>query len=456
MFLINKERKEKNMNIVSFIYGIFSSIFMIFIGMLQKINLRRGYTFDTRIAMEVFRSMIMNVFEISETIAENDDLLYERKEFGRKIKIGLLTNEIPPVVYGGVATWIVNFINMFEDNKYFEVYPIFLAHLDNLPEDCHNKYKNLRVIKNVEDVKNVFSDIDICINNLWIAEETISQIKDFYPLLKIITVCHSLIRMENLTNMGSCYTNNFNRQETTFMISDFVVLISKAEENYYNALGYSSFETETRVIYNSYTPKYDKMFDNNNVNVDYSLNNTGYIGRHVPRKRPELPILAVDLLKKDNIKVFNMGVDYDKYDNEYWRKLEEVYKNNLVIIPFSSNKRDKDYYWENIGVNCITGIYEPFGYTICETIDRGIPVVVSNIDGPKEIIEEVKDNVYLYDVDVDNYNNDIYNISKALQDVWNTPSDVRCLNSRKARKCLDKLRPENIIKHWEKLLYEII
>ena len=47
-------------------------------------------------------------------------------------------------------------------------------------------------------------------------------------------------------------------------------------------------------------------------------------------------------------------------------------------------------YWDSVGVNCITGIYEPFGYTICVTIDRGIPVVVSNIDGPKEIIEEVK------------------------------------------------------------------
>ena len=104
-----------------------------------------------------------------------------------------MTNEIPPVVYGGVATWIVNFIKMFEGNEYFEVYPIFIAHLDNLPEECHAKYKNLRVINNVEDVKNVFSDIDICINNLWIIEETICQIKEFYPILKIITVCHSLI-----------------------------------------------------------------------------------------------------------------------------------------------------------------------------------------------------------------------------------------------------------------------
>ena len=94
-------------------------------------------------------------------------------------------------------------------------------------------------------------------------------------------------------------------------------------------------------------------------------------------------------------------MDGQSYD--LMRKLEKEYEENLVIIPFSSNKKDKDYYWENVGVNCITGIYEPFGYTICETIDRGIPVVVSNIDGPKEIIEEVKDNVYIYDVDVDDF-----------------------------------------------------
>ena len=403
--------------------------------------------------MDVFKSMITTVFSVHEEGISTPN--FERKETHKKIKIGLLTNEIPPIVYGGVATWIVNFIKMFEDNEYFEIYPIFLEHLDTLPQECYKKYANLRVISNDEDVKNVFSDIDVCVNNLWIAEETITKIKEFYPDLKIITVCHSLIRMENITNMGSCYTNNFNRQETTFMISDYVVLISQAEENYYNLLGYENFDTQTRVIYNSYTPKYDDMFNEDKVDVDYSLNNTGYIGRHVPRKRPELPILAVDLLNED-VKVFNMGVDYDKYDNEYWRKLENEYKDNLVIIPFSSNKKDKDYYWENVGVNCITGIYEPFGYTICETIDRGIPVVVSDIDGPKEIIEEVRENVYIYDVDVDNYENDIVNISKALQDVWNTPSEVRKMNALEARKCLDKLRPENISLHWEKLFYEVI
>ena len=378
------------------------------------------------------------------------------EEVQKKVKVGLLTNEIPPIVYGGVATWIVNFIKMFEDDENIEVVPIFLAYNDKLPVECLLQYPNIRIIEKEDDIRICFEDIDVCVNNLWIALETIVKIKELFPDMSIISVCHSLIRMENITNMGSCYTNNFNRQETTFMISDYVILISKAEEEYYNLLGYSNFDTETRVIYNSYTPKYDDMFENDEVDVDYSLNDAGYIGRHVPRKRPELPILAVDLLKKDDVKVFNMGVDYDKYDNDYWRKLEKDYKDNLVIIPFSSNKKDKDYYWDNVGVNCITGIYEPFGYTICESIDRGIPVVVSNIDGPKEIIEEVKDNVYIYEVDVDNYNNDIKNISYALQNVWDTPSDIRKINSREARKCLDKLRPENIVRHWEKLIYDII
>jgi glycosyltransferase involved in cell wall biosynthesis len=341
---------------------------------------------------------------------------------------------------------------MFEDDEDFEIIPIFLAYNDKLPEECFQKYKNLKVINNPNEVKEAFSDIDVCVNNLWIAEDTINQIKELFPSMNIVTVCHSLIRMENITNMGSCYTNNFNHQEVTFQNSDYVVLISKAEENYYNKLGYSNLNKNTRVIYNSYTPQFD---DKDNI-VNYNSNDSGYIGRHVPRKRPELPIMAINSLNKDDVKVYNMGVDYDKYDNDYWKIMEKEYEKNLVIIPFSTDKKVKEDYWKSIGINCITGIYEPFGYTICESIDRSMPVIVSNIDGPKEIIDEVKEYVYTYEVDVDNYENDIENISKAFQKVWDTPPEVRKFNSTMARKCLDKLRPEYIRIDWRNLIYEII
>ena len=119
------------MNIISFVYGIFSSIFLVFLGILQKFHLS-NYEFDAQIAMDVFKRMLNSIIEVSLDNDNDNDVVIQRPENNRKIKIGLLTNEIPPIVYGGVATWIVNFINMFKDNEYFEVYPIFLAHLDNL------------------------------------------------------------------------------------------------------------------------------------------------------------------------------------------------------------------------------------------------------------------------------------------------------------------------------------
>ena len=387
-----------------------------------------------------------------QNIQQNKTNTYNSILDTRKIRVGLLTNEIPPIVYGGVATWIVNFINMFKTNNKMEVIPIFLAFQDDLPEECLEKYPNIRIIKTPDDIQEAFKDIDICINNLWIALDTIITIKELFPTINIISVCHSLIRMEHITNLGSQYTNNFNEQETTFQQSDYVVLISHAEKDYYDQFGYNMFKTRTAVIYNSYIPKCDHC----ESTIDYSSNHIGYIGRHVPRKRPEIPIKAVDYLQNETIKVYNMGVDYDKYDNAYWRKLAKEYVDQLVVIPFSTDKKVKENYWSKIGINCITGIYEPFGYTICESIDRGVPVIVQNIDGPKEIVEEIKEHVYMYDVDTKDYKQDILNFSKTLEHIWNTPPEIRRVNAIKARKCLDKLRPEVISKDWEHLIQTIL
>ncbi len=428
-----------------------SSIIEVFKMILERVYFMFHGTYE--INHETIYNIYKSMFELSYTTSVNATNVNTTEviKFDKKIKLGLLTNEIPPIVYGGVATWIVNFIKMFENDKDVEVVPIFLAYQDTLPYECLKKYKNIRVINSEEDIIGCFSDIDVCVNNLWIALDTIINIKKQYPNMSMVSVCHSLIRMENITNMGSCYTNNFNQQEITFQNSDYVVLISKAEERYYNSFGYNLFGTKTRVIYNSYTPKYDNV----ELDINYGSNDVGYIGRHVPRKRPEIPLLAVNTLENRDVRVFNMGVDYDKYDNEYWRKLEKEHKDRLVIIPFSTDTKVKEDYWKTIGINCITGIYEPFGYTICESLDRRIPVIVSDIDGPKEIIEEVKDNIITYEVDIDNYKNDINNFSKVLDEMWKISPEQRKINCEKARKCLDKLRPEVIKEDWKRLIHEI-
>ena len=368
---------------------------------------------------------------------KNDDLI--------KKKIGLLTNEIPPVVYGGVATWIINFMEMFTDDEDYEVIPIYLAYQDYPPEDF-KKYKDIRIVYYPDDIKDCFRDIDICINNIWISLDTIKEIKNLYPSMPMVSVCHSLIQMEHKTNLGSQYQVTWEDQEITFKNSDFVVLISESEKEYYFDFKYDDFKAKPVVIYNSYKPKYDNI----DCGINYELNNPGYIGRHVPRKRPELPIFAVKNIGNGDVQVYNMGVDYKNGSNLYWDKLNKDHK-QLNIIPFSSDPDLKKKYWENIGVNCITGIYEPFGYTICETLDRRVPCIVQDIGGPSEIIKNFEKNVITYKVDID-FDNDVNNFSEALQKFWSLSIEERKSMAEKARESLDKFRPEYIKKEWKKLL----
>jgi hypothetical protein len=72
------------------------------------------------------------------------------------------------------------------------------------------------------------------------------------------------------------------------------------------------------------------------------------------------------------------------------------------------------------------------------------------------IIDEVKDKVYTYKVDTENYDNDIINFATTLKDMWSISPQLRKKRAIEARKCLDKLRPEVIKDEWKELIYSII
>ena len=391
---------------------------------------------------------IINNYTDEEKVTPKQIEDMKKNLVNNKVKIGLLTNELPPIVYGGVSTWILNFMKMFKDNPHVDVVPIFLAHIDKPHESFFENYPGIRILDkdNIDnDIKENLKDIKIIVNNLWVANDMVKRIIDIYPQLKIISVVHSLIKMEHITNLGSIYTNNFFEQENTFKYSDYVVLISKAEETYYKKFGYDKYKAKTFVIYNSYCPKFDDI----EPDIDYSNTTLGYLGRHVPRKRPEIPIMAMSR-NNETTKVVNMGM---KDDNDFWNKLDKEHE-NLETIKFSTDRSKVNEYWKKIGCNCITGVYEPFGYTMCETLDRMMPAIVQSIDGPSEIVEEFKDCVYMYTVDED-YSKDIDNFYQAYQQYIDTPPEIRKEKAIKARKALDQFRPENISKQWMKLFQEL-
>ena len=78
-------------------------------------------------------------------------------------------------------------------------------------------------------------------------------------------------------------------------------------------------------------------------------------------------------------------------------------------------------------------------------LDMRIPLIVGNLDGPKEITEKVKDFVYLYDVDKDSMDNDIDSLENS-KNFYSLSAQERKENAEKARKALDDFRPKKIKK----------
>ena len=65
----------------------------------------------------------------------------------QKLKIGLFTNEIPPIVYGGVATWILNFMEMFREDENYDVF------YENYPWPKYYGFDRMNTKKKLEEIK---------------------------------------------------------------------------------------------------------------------------------------------------------------------------------------------------------------------------------------------------------------------------------------------------------------
>lgn len=346
------------------------------------------------------------------------------------VKIGLLVDEYEGNKVGGASTWTNNFLKMFKGHTKYEVVPIYCYEGKNV---YFNERKIRYVNKNtLKEFKPVFKDINIVINCLWSTNKVLKYIK-----VPIISVIHSLIFKEIESNYIN-FRHNF--QDETIGLSAYVVFVSKSDQDYF-IKKYPNINKPTSFIYNVYVPEYTER--------QYrSIDTIGYIGRFVPRKRPELPIMALDKINRLDVKCFFMG----KHTDEYWQDLNKKY-DNLILCPKSFNEYDKNLFFDKVGIGSFTSIYEPFGYSLCEFIDRGIPVIVADIDGPTEIIEGFRDYVYPYEVHKDQ-DKDIESYSKTLEHVLSLSHEERKQNALRAREILDRFRPEVIIKKWEELLVD--
>ena len=106
---------------------------------------------------------------------------------------------------------------------------------------------------------------------------------------------------------------------------------------------------------------------------------------------------------------------------------EIVKKYQLEKFVNFLGKRERVYIYENLkNYNLLIqpSLYEGFGLTIVEAIAAKVPVLVSNIDGPLEIVESPKFGWIFESQDVNNCTKQILNIYNNYQNIAETCSNA--------------------------------
>ncbi|WPY00837.1 Glycosyltransferase family 4 protein [Candidatus Trichorickettsia mobilis] len=111
----------------------------------------------------------------------------------------------------------------------------------------------------------------------------------------------------------------------------------------------------------------------------------GILARLEKIKGVDIFVKALASLKQQNVvfkaKIAGNGVEYNNIKNL-------IYKYNLhneiKMIGWIDNKKD---FFNSIDILCVPSRYEPFGLVILESFLHSIPVIVSNVPGPMEIVQ---------------------------------------------------------------------
>jgi glycosyltransferase involved in cell wall biosynthesis len=368
------------------------------------------------------------------------------------MKIGIMVNELSPYfVCGGVSTWLKNMLEMFHTKDGFSVRILYVGPIS--PSALEKDERDIVCLS--EDFDNTaFLDVDVVVVSLWsvLAVHYLTRVKAIVPGIPTIVIIHSLDIVERrLFDPSVPSTPSDKRrdtgQEACIRAGDLVVCISQSELVLYERVGYMQLNHNVLVVPNVYVQQ-----DYRVPPVEaYHCNHLGFIGRHVMRKRPDIISQAVygQLGHGREISVYHAGVNAGGQDDQMFRDRTKAHDKYIHIIPFTHDQRVlQTEYWDKIGASCVTGVYEPFGYTVCEALDRYKPLICVNVGGVAEITRDARPgSVFSYDPDA-SYTQDIQNIAGAIECFLETPPATRRAMAIRARLTLQKYAPSRVRPQW--------
>lgn len=206
-----------------------------------------------------------------------------------------------------------------------------------------------------------------------------SLIKIFKPKIKLFNTIHD--------------TNIYNKLSKKYIFLDKIftkniIAISNSVKN--DILSRGIDKNKVKLIYNGIDfSQYDKYVKEKNAN--YTI---GCVARIKPQKKgQDILIDAIEIVKKKYpyIKCYFAGDYEDKYKH-HMEKLEKqvIDKKLKENIIFLGNVNNIPKFLKKLDLFVLPSRQEGFGLVIIEAMAAKIPVISSNIEGPKEIIKNNK------------------------------------------------------------------
>jgi alpha-maltose-1-phosphate synthase len=324
------------------------------------------------------------------------------------LRVGLMTREYPPNVYGGAGVHVEYLSRELAKSIEVEVHCWGNQFLDEgnlhvrgaepwseIAKGTKEKYKTALETLSLNLIQmKPLANIDIVHTHTWYVAMAGFLAKKLFDVPFVLTT-HSLepLRAWKAEQLGSGYAMSSWMERTAILDADAVIAVSNGtKEDILRA--YPEIKPERiHVIYNGIDLKEYQKTSETSALVKYGVDPTVpyvlFVGRITRQKGVTHLVEAIPHLPKGTQVVLCAGApDTPEIAAEMREKVEQVSKINsrVVWIEKMVTKPEAIQLYSNAAVFCCPSVYEPFGIINLEAMACHAPVVASATGGILEVV----------------------------------------------------------------------
>jgi starch synthase len=326
------------------------------------------------------------------------------------VRVGLMTREYPPNVYGGAGVHVEYLSRELAKSIEVEVHCWGDQHVDRgnlhvrggqpwsaITEGTQEKFRTALEAFSLNLLQQLsLSEVDIVHTHTWYVSMAGFLAKKLYNIPFVLTT-HSLepLRAWKAEQLGSGYAMSSWMERTAILDADAVIAVSNGTKSDILRAYPDIDAARVHVIYNGIDlNEYQKTEDTSALvagGVDPSRPYLLFVGRITRQKGVTHLVEAIRYLPPETQVVLCAGApDTPEIAAEMRQKVEEARRDHphILWIEKMMSKPDIIQMYSHCAVFCCPSVYEPFGIINLEAMACRAPVVASATGGILEVVQD--------------------------------------------------------------------